>query len=433
MQSLGRDDGINSRALFWIGCAALFTAGVSASLRSAIASSVKLQYIDPIDPTHAAAMIGAALGVAFLGWSFALFGVSLLLERVGMKAMLLLASILFFVATLIIMFCGQLADGPAVYTVFYVGILLNGIGWGGIEGTVNPLVAALYPKDVTGPMNQLHAWWPAGLVAGALFGVFGAQAGMDWRWIIGAVPVLSLGLGLWTLTQRFPQTVSASMGVGTKDRLLEVVRRPSFFIWMFLMLLTSASELSPGQWVDVSLTNVVGMRGVLLLAYVSGIQFVGRHFAGPLAHRLSSEGLLAISSVLAGAGLYALSFAHSPVGALLAATAWGLGICYLWPTMVATVAERYPRGGAWTVGRMGVAGAISNYFVLPVLGQVYDTAAALASGGVPAAQLGAAELATVQAFAAGESFRAVALVPAFLVVAFGIMWAMHRKGRAAGQ
>ncbi len=41
--------------------------------------------------------------------------------------------------------------------------------------------------------------------------------------------------------------------------------------------------------------------------------------------------------------------------------------------------------------------------------------------------------AVMQAFAAGESFKAVALVPAFLVIAFGIMWAMHRSGRAAGQ
>jgi len=418
---------INARALFWTGCMALFTAGVSASLRSAIAGAVKTQYIDRIDLAHSAGMVGAALGVAFLGWSIMLLVCSLTLEKVGMKAMLMFASVTFIIATFIIMFCGQLAHGPAVYSVFYGGIFLNGIGWGGIEGTVNPLVAALYPKDVTGPMNHLHAWWPAGLVAGALFGVFAAHWGLDWRWIIALVPCLSVLLGVMVLTQRFPETVSAAMGVSAKDRFMEAVRRPSFLIWMMLMLLTSASELSPGQWVDVSLSNVVGMRGVLLLAYVSGIQFVGRHFAGPLAHRLSAEGLLMVSSVLAGIGLYALSFSHTPASAVLAATAWGLGICYLWPTMVATVAERYPRGGAWTVGLMGVAGAISNYFVLPILGRVYDAAAAHASGGQPLSSLSGQQLASVQAYAAGQSFKAVALIPAVLVVAFGILWTLHRS------
>jgi fucose permease len=229
------------------------------------------------------------------------------------------------------------------------------------------------------------------------------------------------------MTQTFPKTVSAEMGVPTRDRFLEIFRRPLFFVWFLLMLLTSASELSPGQWVDVSLTSVVGMRGVLLLAYVSGIQFVGRHFAGPIAHRLSAEGLLAISSVLAGVGLFGLSLAHSPASALLAATAWGLGICYLWPTMVATVAERYPKGGAWTVGLMGVAGAISNYFVLPVLGRVSDAAAARAAAGQPLDSLSPERLAAVQAYAADESFRAIAVIPAVLVVAFAILWAMRRS------
>ena len=30
--------------------------------------------------------------------------------------------------------------------------------------------------------------------------------------------------------------------------------------------------------------------------------------------------------------------------------AWGVGVCYMYPTMVASVAERYPRGGAFTMG-----------------------------------------------------------------------------------
>jgi hypothetical protein len=77
------------------------------------------------------------------------------------------------------------------------------------------------------------------------------------------------------------------------------------------------------------------MQGIWLLIYVSGMMFVMRHFAGPIAHKLSPVGLLWLSSLLASTGLVLLSIANSPITALLAATDWGTGVCYMWPTMLA--------------------------------------------------------------------------------------------------
>ena len=122
------------------------------------------------------------------------------------------------------------------------------------------------------------------------------------------------------------------------------------------MFLTAASELAPGQWEDVALTRTVGMQGIWLLIYVSGLMFVMRHFAGPISNQFSPVGLLWISSLLASAGLIALSMANSPVTGLLAATLWGTGVCYMWPTMLAAASERFPRGGALLMGLMGTAG-----------------------------------------------------------------------------
>src|SRR3546814_9629608 len=92
----------------------------------------------------------------------------------------------------------------------------------------------------------------------------------------------------------------------------EVFRRPSFFIWFAAMFLTAASELAPGQWIDVALSNRVGMRGILLLVYVNALMFVFRHFAGRLANKISNPGLLWVSSLLAAIGLFMLSQAQSP-------------------------------------------------------------------------------------------------------------------------
>jgi fucose permease len=204
------------------------------------------------------------------------------------------------------------------------------------------------------------------------------------------------------------------------------------------MFLTAASELAPGQWVDMALTRTVGFQGIWLLIYVSGLMFVMRHFAGPLAHKLSPVGLLWFSCLLAAAGLVLLSMANSAVTGLFAATIWGAGVCFMWPTMLAAASERFPRGGALLMGLMGTAGSLSIYFVLPKMGEIFDTAkiataggesafaalSAAAAGGDPSAVARLNEVLTV---ASQSSFRSVAILPAILLLVFGAMWLYYRS------
>jgi hypothetical protein len=193
------------------------------------------------------------------------------------------------------------------------------------------------------------------------------------------------------------------------------------------MFLTAATELAPGQWVDIALTQKVGMRGIFLLIYISGLMFVMRHFAGPLAHRLSNSGLLWCSSLLAAVGLYFLARADSALSAFVAATFWGAGVCFMWPTMLATISERYPEGGSWLVGLLGSAGALSIYFVLPQLGAMYDKAKIdLAGGTEQLTALSPEALIEIEGMATAQSFEAVAMIPLVLLVVFGGIW-MHDR------
>jgi MFS family permease len=158
--------------------------------------------------------------------------------------------------------------------------------------------------------------------------------------------------------------------------------------------------------------------------------FVFRHFAGRLAGKLSNPGLLWISSLLAAIGLFLLSRAQSPVAALVASTVWGLGVCAMWPTMLASVAERYPRGGAWALGLVGSAGALASFFVLPALGGMFDEAKVRLAGGPDAfKQLTGEALRQVEDAAASQSFAKLALVPVVLLVVFGLVWLSERRRR----
>src|SRR5262249_1622425 len=142
-------------------------------------------------------------------------------------------------------------------------------------------------------------------------------------------------LGWLALTTEFPVTERVASGTSYGDMFRELRRQPIFFLWFVCMMLTVASELAPGQWVDLALSRVVGMHGIVLLVYVSALMFVMRHFAGALSRRLSAISILMVGSVLAAVGLYGLSLANSPLLAFASATAWGIGVCYFYPTMVA--------------------------------------------------------------------------------------------------
>jgi MFS family permease len=428
------DDGYNRRSLFWICVLLVFTAALSFSIRTGVSGAIKAALLDGPAPLHSGEMIAAALGNAFLGFALSLLVISPLLDVFGAKRVVLFSCTCFVLGPLLILASPSMSGIDAVYSMLTVGMVISGLAWGAMEASVNPVTAALYPNDKTHRLNQLHAWWPAGIVIGGLATlVVFQQLELGWQVAIMLIPIPALVCGAWALTQHFPKTESTAMGVPFKEMIAEPFRRPSFWIFPAIMLLTASAELAPGSWVDIALTQSVGMPGILVLVYVSAIMFVMRHFAGPLERRFSDMGLLWFSTIPAGLGLYLLSVASSPLTAIVAATLWAFGVCFMWPTMLAASSRRYPRGGPWTIGIVGFAGALAIYFVLPEIGKIYDKAKLEAAGGDAAfaALQPGPELSRVLAFAAEQSFQVIALVPVALFFIFGAVWLVERRHKSS--
>jgi MFS family permease len=341
------------------------------------------------------------------------------LAVIGFRRALIAAAAFLIAGLALVAGAGSLGISP--YYGLLIGMLVQGVGWGLVETVINPLTSALYPEDRVHRLSILHAWYPAGVVGGSLLGLAVDGAALPWRWELLALALLAALFAALAAGERLPDVSrSTDAPVSTGEMLRVTIRQPTIFLWVMLMMFTAATEFAPGQWVDVALSQIVGMRGILLLAYVSGLMFVMRHFAGPLVKRLSNVGLLVFSAAFATAGLFALGAAHDPTSALIAATGWGFGVCYFWPTMLATVAERYPRSGTMVFGLMGAAGAASTYVVLPILGGIYDRARLAAAGGnaTLAAHAQGAQLTKILTAAAAGSFRAVALIPLTLIFIF---------------
>ncbi|GAB3291890.1 MFS transporter [Parahaliea aestuarii] len=423
---------LNLSRLFLIGNLSIFMIGLGFAVRASIAADLQRDIFDVLDVANSAAMVGEALGITFTGFALTLLFGSALVDLIGMRAMLLLSAAGYVLGSLLVLAAAWMPVSDSSYWLVLFGLLLTGLGWGAVEAASNPLVASLYPEEKTHRLNILHAWWPAGIVVGGLAGV--ALAALGWSWQVNLLLLIVPGLVMAVLVMgtEFPVTERVASGVSYGEMFGELKRQPMFFLWLICMFMTAAAELAPGQWVDLALSRVVGMDGILLLVYISALMFVMRHFAGPIAARISSVGLLWLSSVLAVIGLYGLARADSPATAFAAATVWGIGVCYMWPTMLGNVAERFPRGGALFLGLTGFCGGMAIQFVLPQLGAIFDRAKLEAAGGAERlATLSGEELEAVLRHASVESFSAVALIPLALIPVFAFIWWRDRRNLAA--
>jgi MFS family permease len=432
---------MNPRRLFVASCMALVASAFSFVIRQDVlpawGTTFKLN----------ATQLGFVGGLAFWGMAVSMAVGSFVVDALGMKKMLGLAFLSHLSGTVLTL--GSPYLGANGYLVLCLATFLVGAANGFVEIGINPLAATLYPTEKTHMLNVLHAWWPGGLMIGGLISVgisgalglgLGGQAASQsattfgWQVKMALVLLPTILYGILFFTQAFPVTERVASGITTGEMFGQALR-PMFLLWAFCMLLTASTELAPQGMQSLVLQRTAGMNGTYILIYTSLLMFLLRHFAGPIAHRLSPVGMLVGSSVLSAIGLFVLSFAYDKTTAIAAATIYGLGIVYFWPTMLGVTAERFPRGGAFLLGLMGCVGNIAVGLAQPAMGSINDNItisaidtdirARVFTDGViepsKVAQLPEAErqlIAEAQRTGAKWSFRYAAALPVLLIVLF---------------
>jgi MFS family permease len=446
---------MNPQRLFVASCISLVASAFSFVIRQDVLPAWGLTF------GLNAGQLGNIAGMAFLGMAASMAVGSFVVDFLGMKRMLGLAFLCHLGGTLLTIGTPYLAaPGQAAYITLCIATFLVGSANGLVEIGINPLAATLYPKEKTHRLNILHAWWPGGLFLGGLISIvltrsLGLELGGEgatraatifgWQVKIGIILLPTIAYGILFFFQHFPVTERVASGV-THSQMLAQAARPMFLLWAFCMLLTASTELAPQGMQSLVLEKTAGINGTYVLMGTSAIMFVLRHFAGPIAHRISPVGMLTGSSILSAIGLYALSFAYDAPTVIAAATIYGLGIVYFWPTMLGVTAERFPRGGAFLLGLMGCVGNLAIGFVSPEMGKINDriTLNALPAeisrqvvvdkvidpGKVKALpQSDQKIVAAAQSEGAKWSFRYVSALPVVLVVIFG---AIALSDRARG-
>jgi MFS family permease len=205
--------------------------------------------------------------------------------------------------------------------------------------------------------------------AGSAFVVsFFLIAGLNQIMVILGVPTLSL---LTQLAIALVPTVLFALYIKSFGR-------PMFVVLLLVMILLATTELGTDSWIADIMRTVLGSptKGTLFLVWTSFIMFVLRFFAGPIVHRIGPLGLLAASAAVAAIGLLWLSQAGTSALMLFAAaTFYGLGKTFFWPTTLGVVSEQYPRGGALMLNAIAGVGMISVGTIgNPAIGALQDNA-----------------------------------------------------------
>lgn len=325
--------------------------------------------------------LGQITGGGFAGFGCVILIASLFVDKFGYKPFLVLAAGLHIVSVLLtaaatFAYSSKVdADPEAAKSVAYFclfwGIFMFAVANGICEAVINPLIATLYSKQKTHYLNILHAGWPGGMIVGALLGIF-LIGRVRWEIVLALYLVPTLVYLLMIVREKFPESEAAAAGVSFGEMLKEFAAP----VLLFLLLLHACIgyvELGTDSWIVNIMDNVLGGKGLFILLYTSILMFVLRFFAGPIAHRITPLGLLFVSAILAATGLYALGSFSTLAAIMVAATVYGIGKTFFWPTMLSVVSERFPRGGALTLGAIGGVGMLSAGFLGgPGLGYTQD-------------------------------------------------------------
>jgi MFS family permease len=366
----------NRGKLMWASFLTLIAAGMGFGVRAGTLAEWSGQF------GFTQGQLGTITGGGLTGFGVVILLASVITDRIGYKTILLGAFLLHILSVVITLAATPVyaaAGQDAAYWCLFIGIFIFAIANGLCEAVINPLIANIYPERKTHYLNILHAGWPGGLILGGFVGLFflGPNAmafSLRWEIVLATYLLPAIWYGYIVLTEPFPDSDVKKAGVSFGAMLAEFAA-PVLLFLLVLHACVGFVELGTDSWI-VNITETFTEQGFMLFIYTSALMFILRFFAGPIVERINPLGLLCVSTVLGTTGLLFLGSIPSSMAwmAWLAVTVYGLGKTFLWPTMLGIVGERFPKGGALTMGAIGGVGMLSAGLLGgPIIGYMQDT------------------------------------------------------------
>lgn len=347
---------VNSSALFLGSCLALITTGLTFSIRAGILPQLGENF------GLNAEQLGFINSMWFLGFPISMILGGIFYYKVGPATIMRIAFVSHTLGILLTIF----ASG---YSSLLISTLFIGFGNGCTEAACNPLIADLYSgKKMDKMLNRFHMWFPGGIVMGSLISKFMTDFGASWQTQMWVIMIPTILYAILFFGKAFPEPKEEQAASLSNN--VKAMFSPTFIFLFCCMALTAISEFGPQQWVGIIMANS-GASPMLVLALVTGVMAVGRFFAGPVVKLLGQTGVLLFSAIFATIGVYLFSVVTGSM-VYFAAILFAVGVCYFWPTMIASTAQRVPLSGALGMSVIGGVGMFSTSIFQPIIGRWID-------------------------------------------------------------
>ena len=273
------------------------------------------------------------------------------------------------------------------YTGLMISVVLYAIGGGITEVLISPIVEACPTQRKEAAMSLLHSFYCWGhvalvLVTTAFLAVFGE----------GSWPVLAC---LWALVPLanivlFRLVPLADVTAGhEKLSLGRLLRQPTFWLLLGLMVCAGASEQAMSQWASafaesgLHISKTLGdLAGPCAFATLMGL---ARALYGKYADRIPLRGFMLASCALCILCYVVAAWSGNALMAMLGCAICGFSVGIFWPGTFSMAALALPGGGTAMYALMALAGDLGCSGGPTVVGLVAD-----ASQGSLQAGLGAA-------------------------------------------
>ena len=378
--------------------------------------------------------VGELQGAGIWPFGVSIIIFSLFIDRIGYKVAMVFSFVSYLIYSALAFAAYQSIHGVSGaelvaaqkhgHQLLYWGSIILGLGNGSVESYINPIVTTMFKTDKTRWLNRLHSGWPGGLVLGGLCTIALAN-NQDWRLTLGLILIPAFVFFSILVTRKFPKSEREQAGVSYLQMLKElgvfgalvgfglvIAQLGQVFGWsggvvwgltgavvalfaivtksfgrvllavlILIMMPQAITELGTDGWITSLMSTpmeAAGHNPAWVLVYTSAIMVVLRFFAGPLVHKLSPLGLLTTCSAIAAIGLAALS-KTSGAGMytiFAAATLYGVGKTFFWPTILGLTSEQCPKGGALTLNAVGGIGMLAvGILGAPFIGYLQESSA----------------------------------------------------------
>ncbi|GLQ54392.1 MFS transporter [Devosia nitrariae] len=266
--------------------------------------------------------------------------------------------------------------GDAVW--LFISLMLTGSAISFLELGLN--VKADRVEKATGKllMNTAHGCWSLGIMAGSLIGAGIALAGLEARWavLLMALVTLPLGVAAGLALPRYPAEARPEGAVGERS-----VKRSSWSLpgWPLLGICLfvfgiTMTEGAMADWSAVFLRDVFNAQGLAGIGYtVFALMVAAGRFGGDgLKARFGAVALARTASALALAGIAVLFLSPSMPVALIGFAIAGLGASVGFPLAVTAAASLADRPASANVAVLSFVALVGFLVGPPLIGFVAE-------------------------------------------------------------